>query len=205
MLSEENARIFAADGGLEGTTSGEYVEGRKYVVTKMAGKGKGQQLKLTCGAMGVNTSKVTGEHVKSYPYKELADWAEGNMTVAHMRTQEKKKMITLFKRDRSMDGTVFICDDADDAACIIGDLNRIARGAADSSPPSSPVQRKMDAERSAAAAAAGEPAAVRLDVSQQKLWAALMADEPDLAAIAVRVPWDAPAALSMPPLALLSH
>jgi len=46
MLSEENARIFASEwGGLEGTTSGEYVEGRKYTVTKMAGKGKGQQLR----------------------------------------------------------------------------------------------------------------------------------------------------------------
>jgi len=64
--------------------------------------------------MGVNTFKPTGEHVKSYMYKDLADWAEGSMTIAHMRTQEKKKVITLFKRDRTIDGTVFICEQTED-------------------------------------------------------------------------------------------
>ena len=71
------------------------------------GKGKGQQLKLSCGAVGVNTFKLSGEHVKSYPYKELADWAQGS--------HAGKEVVTLFKRDRNMAGTEFVCDGGDAA------------------------------------------------------------------------------------------
>ena len=74
------------------------------------------------------------------------------------------------------------------AACIIADLNRIAgredRGTAEAAP----GVVGATAESSAAAeAAAAEPASVRLEIAQQKLWAAIMADAPDLPAIAVRL------------------
>ena len=81
-----------------------------------AGKGKNSVLKLSCGTMGVQTFKPTGEHgaphplwlvtqaftesvcgaaaVKSYPYKELAEWVQGATMIMHLKKSEKKEMIS---------------------------------------------------------------------------------------------------------------
>jgi signal recognition particle receptor subunit beta len=184
LLAEENSRIFssvesAMRQSLHAAGSAELAEasippayqmGSNYRVTKRAGKGKGQQLKLSCGAVGVNTFKLSGEHVKSYPYKELADWAQGS--------HAGKEVVTLFKRDRNMAGTEFVCDGGD-AARIVADLNRMVRG-------TTPVESATSSTASNSPRAG--PVPERLARAQRVLWAAIEANEQDLAAIAVRWP-----------------
>jgi small GTP-binding protein len=187
LLAEENSRLFSSDSGTasqarRSTSTGSpasrspdadipaYQMGANYRVTKVGGKGKGQQLKLSCGAVGVNTFKYSGEHVKSYPYKELADWIQG--------TQSGKEIVTLFKRDRNMAGTEFLCDKSGDASRIIADLDRMVRGVN----PVGPVAQPASAGSSQQSSDVSE----RLERARQLLWAALEADEQDLPAIAVR-------------------
>lgn len=182
LLAEENSRIFGPGRALAARQSTgsavspdadmpAYQMGTNYRVTKRAGKGKGQQLKLSCGAVGINTFKYTGEHVKSYPYKELADWVQG--------THAGKEMITLFKRDRSMAGTEFFCDKSGDASRIIADLDRMVRGGA------TPVELVAQSTTISNSPQRGD-VSKRLERARRLLWAAIEADEQDLPEIAVR-------------------
>jgi hypothetical protein len=182
LLAEENYRLFDDARGIASrarqstgspipsTDIPAYQMGTNYRVTKRGGKGKGQRLKLSCGAVGVNTFKFTGEHVKSYPYRELADWAQG--------THAGKEMITLFKRDRNIAGTEFVCESGD-AARIVADLDRIVRG----------VDSVESVSQSTAVSVSPQhqDASERLARAQQLLWLSIEADEQDFVAIAVRI------------------
>ena len=70
-----------------------------FAVKKAAGRGRGKQMRLTCGQMGVQVFNK-GEHYKTYYYKDLDEWA----TLCSTGSPDEREHNRLILSKRSRDG-----------------------------------------------------------------------------------------------------
>ena len=96
---------------------------KSYRVKKAGGRGRGKEMRLSCGQMGVQVLR-NGEHYKTYNYKDLEEWATVSSTGSSDESTHNK--LILVKRDRDGMTTEYTTDPGD-ATKIAHDITRKAK------------------------------------------------------------------------------